>query len=170
MVFMDLPLKSNRWRAFLGALAVAVCWGSSGTTAAQQEPIPGDIRIPAAPAADVRIPEAPGVPGIATGAARSIQGRLNSEAAGAVPTLKPGQSSVLLGSGVEATAPRSGGFMQPTFAPLPGKLMIPPIGGSKFHSGQRPPGFFTWKGDGRPTVKGLYTAPNEQDPYSSITP
>jgi len=104
-------------------------------------------------------------------AAQSIQNRLNVGAGRAVDPAQRDRSAVLLGSGVEAATPRSRGFMQPTFKPLEGpRIDLPRMGGTGFHDGRRPPGTFTFYGDGPPVVQGVYTAPNEQTPTNWITP
>lgn len=153
-------MDMKRLRTQLAAFAAAGCCAWSGAAVAQLPPELSGLGVPAAPA----------FPGVATGAAPAFQNQLNMGAANALNAGQQGRSPVLLGSGFDAATPLSGGFMRPAFAPFPGTLVVPQAGGAKVLGGT-PPGILTVKDDaGPPSVKGLYTAPDEQDFLNRITP
>lgn len=156
------PMDMTRTRALLAALAAVGCWAWSGAALPQLAPAPAGVGVPVAP------PN----PGAAMGAAKLMQDQLNARAGSGVFAPQQGGSPVKLGSGVEAAAPPMRGFMQPALAPLPGAPSVSQAGGGGVHSGPAPPGFFTILNgdDGKPAVKGLYTAPNARNPGDGIPP
>lgn len=150
-------------RRVLAALAALAGLAWSASALAQLAPSPAAAGVPAAPA----------VPGATMGAAQSLEERLNAGgASGAISAGEQGRARVIRGTEAEAApARRSGGFMQPTFAPLPGTPVVPQTGAAGFRGGYAPPGFFTLKGEeDSGSVRGLYTAPTEQPLFGRTDP
>lgn len=134
------------------------------STLAQINPPTTTLGVPAQPAAqgvDVRN---------AAAAAQALSEQLNGTAPGTIVTERPNR--VLLGADAEtAPPPRARGFMQPSFAPLPGTPTVPQGGQPGFTAGYATPGFFSMRRDqGPPAVENLYTAPPDRDPLNSTAP
>lgn len=130
------------------------------------QPAPASAQL-SVPATALGVPAQPAVPGVdvnkADAAAQALSERLNAVAPGTIVSERPGR--VLLGTGADEASPRTRGFMQPSFVPVPTTPVVPQGGQPAFTAGHATPGFFTMRRqDGPPAVVNLYTLPAGASP------
>ena len=146
----------QRVRSFALIVLVALAWPAAVHAQAAASGTPLGVPVqPAVPGAEVGGGTAQGA------AAADLVDRLNAAPPGAIVT--PRRGRVLLGSGVDAQAdipPRTRGFLQPSFVPVPTAPVVPQANPAGFHAGYATPGFFGMRRNDAPAaVENLYTSP-----------
>ena len=114
---------------------------------------------------------APTVSGAQNGVPNSIHERLYpGVATGGILTKRESRTPVQLGSGTDGAAlPSVGAVARPTTLPLPGTQVIPQTEGARPRSDALK-GLHGSSGDELSGVRGLFTAPSEQNPLGRVTP